>query len=369
MNLDRGKIWLVCAALVLLLALWAIPSVPLLLFSAILVALGLDACARLVMRGLPVGRRAALVIVLIALPSLGAGIFFAAGDAISEQVARLGEELPAAIESLRASLSESALGQRAIDWLTSSEPDRGALAGGLSGVMSSTIGGLVNLVLVLLVGTYLAFDPTPYRRGFLRLIAPRLRERATELIECTSAALQAWLLGRLLSMAAVGTLTGLGLAILGVPLAPILGLLAGLLSFVPNIGPILSAIPGVLLGFAESPGFAAQVAGVYIAAQMLEGWVITPAIQKRAVSIQPAVLLVVQVLFGVLFGLFGLLLATPLTVALMVATQLLVIEDIYGEEARLPAAIPEPEREAPAAAPNPLSKPRRRPTGQLGTAS
>lgn len=137
-------------------------------------------------------------------------------------------------------------------------------------------------------------------------------------------------------MAVVGILTWLGLVLLQVPLAMTLAILAALLSFVPNVGPILSAIPAALVGLAQSPTTALYVVGLYVAVQTIESYLITPLIQREAVLLAPALVLTMQLAFGLLFGFLGLLVATPLTVILVVLVKMLYLEDRLGEKVELP---------------------------------
>ena len=132
-------------------------------------------------------------------------------------------------------------------------------------------------------------------------------------------------------MAVVGLITTIGLWLLGIPLASTLGLITGLFEFAPFIGPILAAVPAVLIAFTQSPMDALYVIILYIAIQQIEGYLITPYVQKRAVDLPPALTIFAQLLMGVLFGLFGLLLATPLVAASMVIVRMAYIEDVLGD--------------------------------------
>lgn len=144
-------------------------------------------------------------------------------------------------------------------------------------------------------------------------------------------ALSWWLVGRFASMAAVGVLTTLALSAIDMPLALVLGVIAGLFSFVPYIGPISSAVPAILIGLTESPWMAVYVVVIYAVIQFLEGNFITPLIQRRAVSLAPAVLLFSQFAMAVFYGLFGVLLATPLAIVLIVLVQMLYVQDVVKD--------------------------------------
>jgi predicted PurR-regulated permease PerM len=140
-----------------------------------------------------------------------------------------------------------------------------------------------------------------------------------------------WLVGRIAGMTAVGILTWIGLMLLGVPLSFTLATLAAVLDFVPNIGPIIAAIPALLVGLTESPMTGLYVALLYIAIQIAEGSLMTPLIEQETVSLAPVLLLSAQLIMGVLFGVLGLLLATPILVVLVILIKMLYIEDVLGD--------------------------------------
>jgi len=182
---------------------------------------------------------------------------------------------------------------------------------------STTFGLLGNAVVIVFIGLYGASNPDIYVRGFVAMLAPSLRPAATDMLREAGRALRGWLLAQLVSMSVVGILTGLGLWALGVPLALVLAVLAALLTFVPNIGPVLAAIPAVLLGLSDGLANALWIAGLYLAVQVVESYVVTPRIQEETVSLPPALTISMQLLFGVLFGTLGLALATPLAAVLL----------------------------------------------------
>lgn len=188
---------------------------------------------------------------------------------------------------------------------------------------------------IVFVGLYLAISPALYRDGFLRLVPPRHRPRGREVAAALRHALGWWIAGRALSMTVVGVLTLIGLGMLGIPAALPLAIIAGLFSFIPNIGPILSALPALLIGFMQSPTTALYVGLLYLGVQTVESYGITPIIQQRAVSIPPALLMTVQVLFGLLGGIVGLFLATPVTVAVITVIQMLYIRGVLDDDVAL----------------------------------
>jgi predicted PurR-regulated permease PerM len=147
-----------------------------------------------------------------------------------------------------------------------------------------------------------------------------------------AATLSNWLAAQLMAMAVVGVLTGLGLWLIGIPLAFLLGLIAALLAFIPNIGPVIAAVPAILLAFPEGIITVSLVVGVYIFVQTLESYIITPLIQQEKVSLPPAFIIAVQLLLGVLFGLLGLALATPLAALGLTLVRELYVGDYLARE-------------------------------------
>jgi predicted PurR-regulated permease PerM len=233
--------------------------------------------------------------------------------AIARQLDELAQSLPAAFEALRARV-------QTIGWLDDLLSRADPLAGPPEGAgsaaaaaVTTTFGSLANLVIVLIIGIYGAISPGPYRRGLRALLAPSLRPRGDEVMDRCTRTLRRWLGAQLLSMTVVGVLTGLGLWLVGVPLAFLLGLIAGIFAFIPNIGPILAAIPALLLASTSGGTAVLLTLGVFLVVQSLETYLITPMIQQDQVSLPPALLIAMQLLFGVLFGLGGLMLASPLT--------------------------------------------------------
>lgn len=308
---------LVVLFVMLALTLVVAPDVLLVVFAGLLFGVFLGGSGEWLARRLGIGRGwgVGLFLVLIVLGFAGASLAFA--PAVAEQLDQLAREIPAAAERVRARLEEYAWGEEVLRRASPKALLSDGGGGTAATAVATTFGALGSLIIMFFIGLYVALDPHTYRRGLVSLIAPSARAAADQVLRKAVDTLQNWLVAQLMAMAVVGGLTWLGLWLVGVPLAPILGLIAALLAFVPNIGPIIAAIPAVLLGFSEGPTTALLVVGVYVAVQALESYAITPLIQQNRVSLPPALIITTQVLMAALFGLLGLALATPLTALAM----------------------------------------------------
>jgi predicted PurR-regulated permease PerM len=310
---------------------WKLSAVLLLCFGAVLLAIFLRAVAELTakMTGLSYGWSLAISLVVLVL-AMGVGLYVS-GDPVAEQLTMLAEELPRSWEKTAEKIREYSWGERILEKLPHSTDDLPLegedVASYATDVVSSLTGILSTSLVILFLALYLAVDPATYWQGLIRLFPVSKRERLTEVLHDLHEALRWWLLGTLVSMLVVGCLTTLGLWLLGIPLPVALGVIAALLTFIPNIGPVLSALPALLLAFVESPTMAAYVAILYLSIQIVESYLITPMIQQRTVSLPPALTLVAQVALGLLLGATGLVLATPLLVVVIVLVTKLYIED------------------------------------------
>jgi predicted PurR-regulated permease PerM len=196
--------------------------------------------------------------------------------------------------------------------------------------------GLLALFVVLVSGIYLAVQPRMYVRGLLMLAPHARRQRYHEVLGRLASVLRWWMIGQLVPMAVIGSLTAVGLTVIGVELWLILGLLAALFNFIPNFGPLISGVPAFLLALSESPTKALWVVALFICAQSLEGYVLTPLVQRKAVELPPALLILFQVLAGLLLGAVGVILAAPLLAVIVVAVKMLYVEDVLGDHPHLP---------------------------------
>lgn len=328
------------AALVVSLILLFINGINvfLLIFAGILLAIFLCGIANFLEKHLSVPSILSVALVLVLLIAGFAGFGILMGPSISEGFSELGEKIPSSIEKLEEELESFAWGREAIANIKGSFSDMisdSEVASQIAGIFSTTLGAVINIFVILIIGCYLAFSPGNYHNGLLKLFPKKKRKRVEEILSSVRHALSWWMVGQFSSMAIVGILTIVGLLILGIPLAFTLGIIAAFLTFIPNIGPIVSAVPAILIGLIESPIKAVYVALLYLGIQLVESYFITPLIQKKTVSLPPALLISVQILIGVWLGIFGLLLATPLLVAIMVLIQMAYVEDIIEEDVQV----------------------------------
>jgi predicted PurR-regulated permease PerM len=197
---------------------------------------------------------------------------------------------------------------------------------------ASFLSVLASVVLMLVIGIYIAIDPKPYWRGIVFLVPKNRQKRIEEVLNCVGEMLHWWLIGILLTMAVVSTLTIIGLLILQIPLAILLGIIAGLLNFIPTFGPVLAAIPSIMIGLTQGPQKAFFVIILYMIVQALETNILTPIIMNRTVRLPPAYILIGQIMFAIFFGFLGLALAIPLLASITVMLQMLYVEDVLGHK-------------------------------------
>jgi predicted PurR-regulated permease PerM len=325
-------------AVVVLVLLWYAIDVVLLAFIGILLAILLRAPADwLIARGL--GERWALALVgvtFLALLAGGAALF---GRGIAVQALALVERIPEIIATFKQQIGQTELGSRMVALADSSGMfaggERQFLGRGL-GLIGSTFGALANVLIVLFFAVFMAAQPRPYVEGFLFLVPRKRRARAREVLHEIGHVLRRWLVGQSLLAVCVALLTGAGLLLLGAPFAVALALLAGLMEFVPYIGPFVAAIPAILVGFAAGPQLALYIALLFVGIQLTESYLLAPLVQHRAVHIAPAAILFSQVLMGAIVGAIGVAVATPLAAAVMVAVSMLYVEDALGDKSAKP---------------------------------
>lgn len=378
-RLAAAGIAVVAFAAALWLA-WTASATLLLIFSGILFAVFLDGLTRGLGHVLPIGRGWRLALACLVLGALAIGLSAFGGATLASQARDLGTTVRQQSETVRDWLKERGIeidlsqaapagqgsgqgtdqgaGQEAGresgkesgqgEGKDRSERKEGGLAGLASGALKSPgsllsdagnvlgpattvvialFNALGNVLVIVFLGIAIAADPKSYRDGALRLVPPRHREKGARVLDGSGETLRHWLFGQLVTMAAIFLLTWAGLSFLGIGGALILGLQAGLLAFVPTIGPLIAGVVIVLSSLASGLNGLLGALGVYLAVQTAESYGLTPFIQRRALDLPAATIFAGQLLFGVLFGLWGVALALPLVAVIKVLLEELYIED------------------------------------------
>jgi predicted PurR-regulated permease PerM len=275
----------------------------------------------------------ALVVAILGILLILSAIGWFFNDQITAQVAQLSVDLPKAFHLFVDRLNSLYWGRVVLSHISPGQIASTGSATNIAGTVASTVFGVAQVTIEVIAGTiifffiglYGAIEPQVYARGMVSLVSPEKRPRAYHILQQTAETLWRWELGRLFSMTVIGVVTGVGLWLLGVPVPGALGLLAGILTFVPYAGTVISAIPAALLAFTIDPRLALYAILLYIGAHTLESYILIPLVQKRATHLPPALTLSAQAVLSVITGLIGLALATPLTAAGLVLTRLVYV--------------------------------------------
>lgn len=305
----RAAIWIGMASLVVAVVFMAQPL--LVIFAGLVFAAMVDGGARLLGRALPIGRGWRVAIVLLGGAAFLVWTLAFAGSQLTAQAA----QLPATIE---------AQGARLLGWLQAHHIKVGNAdlsgfvqqavggVGHVTRIMGGILGGATTLFLVLVLGIYIAAEPRLYQRGVAWMLPMDDREHFQGTARLMGRSLRMLMFGRLLGMAVEGIGTWLLLWIYGVPMSGLLGLLTGLLAFLPNIGAPISGVIMVLVGFSGGTDMGLYCIAVYVVVQVIDGNVIVPMVAKKTVDLAPALVLGAQLVMGALFGILGLAMADPL---------------------------------------------------------
>ena len=323
------RVFIVVAVAALVAAVWALSDILLLLFGSVLFAVILHAIgaplqARFGLRPIP-----ALALAGSSLLMLLVVAAFYLGPELASEMQNVATMLPDAANRVVGYFRLGTMADLLRDGTAVSA--LGGLASRVIAWSTTIAGALGSFLLVVFGGIYLAIDPRLYRDGLLKLVPPAIQPNVHATLDDAGEALKRWLRGQVLAMLLVGVFTGLGLWLVGVPSAFALGFIAGIAEFVPIIGPILAAIPALLIASSQDLQTVLLALAVLIVVQQVESNLITPLIADRTVSIAPAVGLFAVVAMGVLFGPLGLLLGFPLAIVFDVAVRRLYVRDTLGK--------------------------------------
>lgn len=323
------KVWLavsITALLVVLLLIFkALFSLILLALAGILFAIYFHGCADFFKRVFKLSQGWSLAVSIIVNLVLIVTFFWFVGARLQMQVVEMADTIPQTIDNAKAYLQQSSLGRKALDSLESSDTRKTMSVA--KQFFSSGFGVLSDLYIVLLLGIFFIANPFIYKKGLVHLLPSGAKEKGAAILDEMHRVLKMWIKGQLFGFLFIAILTGMGLWLIGMPLILTLALIAGLLNFIPNFGPIIALVPAALLGLQQGTTTALLVLGLYTFIQIVQSAVTQPLIQKKMVNIPPALVIFGQVAMGLLGGFWGVLLATPAIVIIMTMVNKLYVEN------------------------------------------
>ena len=358
---------LIAGFYITLQVLWVGRSVVLLTFLGVLFGVALTGGVNwLERRRIPRGLGAVLIV--LAFVGILFGIGAATAPSITSQLQELKTQLPAAIGKIQGWVRERQEGvSQVLEQVSPEQPDTGRTGGGqagaqegggqqeqqpslsqgladqvggiarhLFGFFSSTVAVLGGIVLIIFVAIFVAIEARTYRNGLMHLFPHEARPRAGEVLDATGMMLRRWLLTQFVSMVVVGVLTAVILLLLDIKAAIALGIIAGILEFIPIAGPILASVPAIAMGFLDGPEKALYVAGAYVVIQQLEANLLYPLLMKKGLELPPVLTIFTQGVLSLVFGFIGLLVAVPMLAAAIVPIKMLYVRDVVGDEVKLP---------------------------------
>ncbi len=322
--------------------LWLLVDLLLLLFACALVSLILLTITHAIRKRTRLPLSVSLALTVLGLLALIGGAIAFFGATMQAEFAELATRLPAAWGDVQGRLRASPVGASMLERAQGLAPSGQTIVNAVTTALATVGGALSGLAIVLVGGLYLAAQPTLYAVGLLRLFPAAAQKTAAETLDAISVSLRNWLKGQALGMLFVGVATGLGLWLVGVPAAWAIGLVAGMAEFVPYLGVLLAGIPAVVLGFGQGTDTGLWTIGVLIAVQQIQGNLVMPLLQNRMVDLPPAVTIFGIIAAGILFGVAGVLLATPLTIVVLVLVRRLYLGEDKHEVLSSGDAPPEP---------------------------
>ncbi len=344
-ELKRAAVWIGLALAVAAVIFLAQPL--LLIIGGIVFAAVLDGGTRLLGRVLPIGRGWRLAIVALAAVAFIGGTIWLAGVQLSHQAAAFREVITLQFARLMVLFDAYGLGVGGFDPKGLVDQAMSSL-GRLTSAVGSVLGAITSFVMIIVIGLFIAVEPRLYERGIAWMLPLGQRDRFYRTSNRMAFTLRRLMAGRLLGMAVEGVGTWALLALGGVPMAALLGLLTGILAFLPNIGAIISGVLIILVGFSVGVETGLWAIAVYAIVQVVDGYLIVPYVARKTVDLAPALVLGAQLLFGALFGLMGLMLADPMVAMVKTALEQKSEDDEDDAEAEAEAEAARKRRRKPA---------------------
>lgn len=325
------KLWITLGSIALLVILIFILraafNVLLMVFAGSLIATYFHGLAELIERHSRLRHRTSVVVSVILTFIVAGLLIWFLGAKISAQVGEMSQDFPELIKKAESQLEHSSLGRKVLNYFSGNNSQK--LMNSFQQIFRTSFGVVGDFYITLFIGIFFTVSPSLYKDGFIKLIPLRGQDDARRVLDRISYTLKGWLKGMVLAMFFISVLTLTGLTIIGVPMSLALAVMAGLLNFIPNFGPLIAMIPAVLIGLTISTNTALVIAGLYILIQAVESNIVTPMVQNAMIQIPPAMIIISQVLFGTLTGGLGVILATPL-----LAVVIVVVDELYVKKQR-----------------------------------
>ena len=341
-RLSRGEfarrfaLAMLIAILILGLALFVAFSIQMwfAVYVGILLAIFIRTLSDWVSRHTPLPDKLSVLLVLVALVGLVALAGWWLVKPLTRESAQLQQRLPQMIDQFQQQIHGTFLDRFVPDHFPNGSQisaNSEQIASKVMSIFSGTLQSLVTVLVILFLGIYLSFSPDQYVNGLIELVPKAKRDRAREVLDEASGKLRHWIFGQIVSMTAVGVMVALGSYFAGIPLPLVIGFLAGVLDIIPIFGPVVAAVPAILLGLTVSPLHALYAVLVFVAANQIEQHLLIPVVQRYSVSLPPALTIVALLVMGSLFGFWGMLLAAPLTATAMVLIQRIYVGDVLDD--------------------------------------
>jgi predicted PurR-regulated permease PerM len=323
---SAAKVWqttaIICLFIIILLILRIAFNIILMAFAGVLIAVYFQGLADFLEKKLKLNRKLAFITSITGSLLLFVLLIWFIGATIQRQAIELSDVLPNTVNTAREKLSHSIMGQKILKY--SSGDNSQKLLDTVSTLFSTSFGVVGELYIILFFGIFFTADPSLYKNGILSFF-PRNKKNTGEIIlQRIGTALKGWLKSILISMVLITILLAGSLALIRLPVTIVLGLFAGMLEIIPNFGPMIAMIPGVLLALTISTKTAIIAAAIYITCQTIVGSLVVPLVQKKIIHLPPAVTFLSQLIMGFLFGVLGIILAVPILSIIII-----VVDELY----------------------------------------
>ncbi len=316
-EVQKAAIWLGMALAIVGVIVLAQPIM--LIVGGLVFAVILDGGVRLLGRALPIGRGWRLAIVTLSGVVFVGWVFYYAGTTLAAQAESLRAVVSAQFDRVMNMAADFGLIKSGQSMDLTSQLMGGV--GRLTSALGTAAGAITSAFMILIIGIFVAIEPKLYDRGVAWMLPLRHRTRFYDITNQVGFTLRRLMAGRILGMVVEGVGTWLLLSLVGVPMAALLGLLTGLLAFIPNIGALISGLLMVAVGFSAGTETGLWAIAIYFIVQNVDGYLIMPYVARKTVDLAPALVLAAQLIFGALFGILGLFLADPIIATIKVTLQ------------------------------------------------